>query len=223
MFKNIFRGQSSENLLIEEYRKYRQGAKELSEIILQKYTDDRSLTVITQLMGVRHGKSIIMESEDEMNFLMDFSLYEYRVEGKNFVERYQAENPGLTQATSQIIAAKLLAYTSLFKITATQPSNSIITLSNLLDDLQEVELLDINLSRTATPGHLVFTRLLPFGNINMTSGMFCIFPSSYEKALLKEYKSKMKKVKSDIESQQRFIAFYKLNRTKGIEARTNSF
>jgi hypothetical protein len=57
----------------------------------------------------------------------------------------------------------------------------------------------------------------------MYSGMFCAFHQSYERALLKEYKSKMKKVKSDIESQQRFMAFYKLSKTKGIETMTTSF
>jgi hypothetical protein len=223
MFKNIFREKNSENLLIAEYKKYRNEAKKLSEVILAKYTDDQSLETITRLMGVRHGKSIIVESDEELNFLMDFSLYEYRVDGKNFLERYQLSNPELSQNETKIIAAKLLAYTSLFKIIDTDPSSATILLSDLLNNGQEVKMMDINLSLTAILGDSMFTRLVPFADINMSSGMFCVFPQSYERALLKEYKSKMKKVKSDIESQQRFMAFYKLNRTKGIETMTSSF
>jgi hypothetical protein len=223
MFNNIFRAKSPDNLLIEEYKKYRNSAKKLSEVILSKYTDNQSLETITRLMGVRHGKSIIMDSDEELNFLMDFSLYEYRVDGKNFLERYQESNSELDQNEAKIIAAQLLAYTSLFKIIDTNPSNATLLLSDLLNNGQEITMMDINLSATAINGSLLFTRLVPFKDIYMYSGMFCAFHQSYERALLKEYKSKMKKVKSDIESQQRFIAFYKLSKTKGIETMTTSY
>ncbi len=223
MFQNIFRGQSPESLIIEEYKEYRNKAKKLSEVILAKYNDSQSLEIVTRLMGIRHGKSIIVDSDEEINFIMDFSLYEYRVDGKNFLERYQSSNPELNQNETKIITAKLLAYTSLFKIIDTNPTSATILLSDLLNNEQEVKLMDINLSLTAVSENLLFTRLVPFKDINMSSGMFCAFPQSYERALLKEYKSKMKKVKSDIESQQRLIAFYKLSKTKGLETRTNSF
>lgn len=223
MFNNIFRAKSPDNLLIEEYKKYRNSAKKLSEVILSKYTDNQSLETITRLMGVRHGKSIIMDSDEELNFLMDFSLYEYRVDGKNFLERYQESNSELDQNEAKIIAAQLLAYTSLFKIIDTNPSNATLLLSDLLNNGQEIKLMDINLSTTAINGSLLFTRLVPFKDIYMYSGMFYAFHQSYERALLKEYKSKMKKVKSDIESQQRFTAFYKLSKTKGIETMTTSY
>jgi hypothetical protein len=223
MFNNIFRAKSPDNLLIEEYKKYRNSAKKLSEVILSKYTDNQSLETITRLMGVRHGKSIIMDSDEELNFLMDFSLYEYRVDGKNFLERYQESNSELDQNEAKIIAAQLLAYTSLFKIIDTNPSSASLLLSDLLNNGQEIKMMDINLSTTATNGSLLFTRLVPFKDIYMYSGMFCAFHQSYERALLKEYKSKMKKVKSDIESQQRFMAFYKLSKNKGIETMTTSF
>jgi hypothetical protein len=150
MFKNIFRPTSPDNLLIEEYKKYRNSAKKLSEVILSKYTDNQSLETITRLMGVRHGKSIIMDSDEELNFLMDFSLYEYRVDGKNFLERYQESNSELDQNEAKIIAAQLLAYTSLFKIIDTNPSNATLLLSDLLNNGQEIKLMDINLSTTAT-------------------------------------------------------------------------
>jgi hypothetical protein len=36
MFKNIFRPTSPDNLLIEEYKKYHNSAKKISEVILSK-------------------------------------------------------------------------------------------------------------------------------------------------------------------------------------------
>jgi hypothetical protein len=222
MFENIFQKKSPENLLIEEYKKYRNEAKKLSEVILEEYTDAQSTETITRLMGIRHGKSIIVDSDEELNFLMDFSLYEYQVDGKNFLERYQESNPELDQSETEIIEAQLLAYTSLFKIIDTNSSNATLLLSDLLNNGQEIKMMDINLSITATNGNLIFTRLVPFKDIYMYSGMLCAFHQSYERALLKEYRSKMKKVKSDIESQQRFMAFYKLSKNKGIEIITDS-
>jgi hypothetical protein len=222
MFENIFQKKSPENLLIEEYKKYRNEAKKLSEVILEEYTDAQSTEIITRLMGIRHGKSIIVDSDEELNFLMDFSLYEYQVDGKNFLERYQESNPELDQSETEIIEAQLLAYTSLFKIIDTNSSNATLLLSDLLNNGQEIKMMDINLSITATNGNLIFTRLVPFKDIYMYSGMLCAFHQSYERALLKEYRSKMKKVKSDIESQQRFMAFYKLSKNKGIEIITDS-
>ncbi len=223
MFKNIFQGKSPENLLIAEYKQHRNESKKLGEAVLEKYTDAQSLETITRLMGIKHGKSIIVDSEEEINFIMDFSLFEYRVDGKNFIERYQASNPELSQNETKILEAKLLAYTSLFKVIDANPTSATLLLSDLLNNEQEIALMDINLSLTAEPGHSIFMRLVPFKDINTSSGMFCAFPQSYERALLKEYKIKMKKVKSNIESQQRFIAFYKLGRTKGIATMTNSF
>lgn len=223
MFQNIFRAKSPESLLIEEYKKYRNEAKKLSEIILAKYNDGQSLDTVTRLMGIRHGKSIIVDSDEELNFIMDFSLYEYRVDGKNFLERYQLSNPELNPNESNVLTAKLSAYTSLFKFIDTDPASATILLSDLLNNGKEVILMDTNLSQTAKPGYSMFTRLVPFNDLNMSSGMFCVFPETYERALLKEYKSKMKKVKSDIESQQKFMAFYKLSRTKGMDTMTISY
>jgi hypothetical protein len=223
MFANIFQKSNPEALLIKKYRKCRNNAKELSQTILEKYTDGQSLRVVSQLMGIRHGKYLMLDSEDEMDFLMDFSLFEYKLDGKSFLDRYKEENLELDEYESEIIDAKLLAYTSLFKIIESDPSSATVLLRDLFNELQEVKFLDVNLSQTSIPGALMFTRIVPLQDFNMTSGMFCIFPANSEKYILKQYKSKVKKVKSDTESVRRFITFFKLNRIEGLEVRTSSF
>jgi hypothetical protein len=119
-----------------------------------------------------------------------------------------------------MLAAQSLSYTSLFKIIDSDPVNSSLTLSDLLNNGSEVKLININLSQTALPAFLIFTRIVPFSDFNMLSGMFCIFPEDSEKALLKQFKIGMRKVKSEIESVQRFIAFFKLNRKEGLSVKT---
>ncbi len=110
-----------------------------------------------------------------------------------------------------------LNYLSLFKVIEVNPTEAKVCLSNLLGEPQQVEIIDLGLSQTGQPGLLIFTRIIPFSDFNMTSGMFAIFPNSSEKTLLKRYKLKMKKVKSNKESVQLFVSFFHLNRTEGLE------
>jgi len=120
----------------------------------------------------------------------------------------------------EILTAQSLSYTSLFKITETDPVNATITLSDLLNNNQELKIININLSRTAYPGLLIFTRIEPFADFNASSGMFALFSGDSERSLLKKMKIMMRKVKSDVESVQRFVAFFKLNRKEGLMTKT---
>ncbi|MGK7894945.1 MAG: hypothetical protein AB4372_15325 [Xenococcus sp. (in: cyanobacteria)] len=100
------------------------------------------------------------------------------------------------------------------------PTEARISLENLLGEPKQVQIIDLGLSQTGQPGLLSLTRTIPFSDFSMTSGMFAIFPAHSEKTLLKRYKSKMKKVKSNKESVQLFVTFFKLNRTEGLEIHT---
>jgi hypothetical protein len=171
-------------------------------------------------MGIKHGKELLLESEEEINFLMDFMVYEYQVDGKNFLERYLNSGQDLNPKETEIIKAKLSAYTSLFEIFETDANNATVTLIDQLNAGEVVKILDINLSKTANPGILLFTRIIPCKYFSTTSGIFAIFSGKSLKALLKKYKVMKNRVKSDRESVQRFIAFFKINRTEGLDVET---
>jgi hypothetical protein len=220
MSTKFFQGDESPKSLIKKYKQYQSIGKDLSQKIFQEFSDSQSIRAVGKLMGIWHGGTLVLESEEEFNFIMDFSLFEYLVKEKNFIQRYQEENSELDEKESEMIEAQLLSYTSLFKILETEPANASVKLGDLLGDGQEVKVINVNLSRTAKPGLLMFTRVIPFPDFNMTSGMYCIFPEDSARRLLKSYKIMHRKVKSEIESAQRFIAFFKLNRREGLEIRT---
>jgi hypothetical protein len=187
----------------------------------EKFTDNQSLKVVGKLLGITEGTTVVLDSEEELNFVMDFSIFEYQVEGKNFVQRYQEdETAKKTEIEMEILTAQSLSYTSFFKITETDPVNATITLSDLLNNNQELKIININLSRTAYPGLLIFTRIEPFADFNAASGMYALFSEVSERSLLKKMKIMMRKVKSDVESVQRFVAFFKLNRKEGLMTKT---
>lgn len=221
MFTSWSKAHKDQKIRIQKYQQYRGIAQKLSEKVIEKFTDDQSLKVVGKLMGITEGKTVMLDSEEELNFIMDFSLFEYQVEGKNFVQRYQEdETAKKTEIEMEILTAQSLSYTSFFKITETDPVNATVTLSDLLNNNQDLQIININLSRTAYPGLLIFTRIEPFADFYAASGMFALFSGDSERSLLKKMKIMMRKVKSDVESVQRFVAFFKLNRKEGLMTKT---
>ena len=221
MFTSWSKADKDQKIRIRKYQQYRGNAQKLSEKVIEKFTDNQSLKVVGKLLGITEGKTVMLDSEEELNFVMDFSIFEYQVEGKNFVQRYQEdETAKKTEIEMEILTAQSLSYTSFFKITETDPVNATVTLSDLLNNNQDVQIININLSQTAYPGLLIFTRIEPFADFQASSGMFALFSEVSERSLLKKMKIMMRKVKSDSESVQRFVAFFKLNRKEGLMTKT---
>jgi hypothetical protein len=218
----FFEGAESPKSLIDKYKQYQKVGRDLTQKVFQEFSDSPSIRAVGKSLGIWQGGTLVLESEEEFNFIMDFSLFEYLVKGKNFIQRYQEKISELEPKESEFIKAQLSSYTSLFKIMETEPDDARVTLGDIFNDGQEVKVININLSQTAQPGLLVFTRILPFPEFNMTSGMYCFFSETSERYLLKRYQTMSKKVKSEIESVQRFIAFFKINRRKGLEIITTA-
>ena len=150
--------------------------------------------------------------------MIDFYLHEYQENGQTILERYRTDHPEIDQLVTAYIDAAQASYTSLFKIISTHPSESSLQVADLLNPSEEpLTAININLSQTATPGQILFSRLLPYENFNAFSGMYAVFPSGDDRALLKRYKVMKKRIKSDQESVQRFVACFKLNRVLGKE------
>jgi hypothetical protein len=206
--------------LISKYKQYRKIATDLTDKIAEELTTPEDLRAVGRLMGILREKTFVFESEEEFNFLNDFRLFEYLSDGKNFIQRYQEKEYQLDEKQTEVINASILSYTSLFKIIKADPESATITLNDLLNNEQEIEIININLSQTAQIDLLIFTRIMPFSDFNMTSGMFCLFPKNSERFLLKQVRITMKTVKSEIGSIRRFIAFFKLNRKKGLRTNT---
>ena len=92
-------------------------------------------------------------------------------------------------------------------------------LRDLLNDRDDVSLTDINLSRTAVPGFLLFLRVVPLRDFNITSGFMFAFRGQLESRLLAGYKRPAKKSEPRDDAQRRFVHFLKAYRAHGIETR----
>jgi hypothetical protein len=168
------------------------------------------------LLGIAEGNAVFFGSMDETDVVMDFALNDYTVEGRNAVQIYR-ERYGGNEVELDILDALLSSYTSLFKITSVPRKENVVFFDDIINGRSHVGLIDIALSKTATVGMLLFFRLLSFSDFNMTSGVSFAFPGELEGYLRRNYKKLSKKVKSDSDSIKRFVSFFWLSKTDGLE------
>jgi hypothetical protein len=202
---------------LKEYNQLRHFGRRLSEEIPKIYGLDESLPHMIRVLGMGHGQKLILEDEEEINFLIDFYLHEFLSDGQTMLEKYRADNPNLAPLEISYLDGAKASYTSLFKVIGVNPKESSVTVVDLLSSSEQpLSVLNVNLSKTAKPDYIIFTRLLPYKQFNAFSGMYAVFNEGSDRALLKRYKIMKRRVKSDRESIQRFVACFKLNRVLGI-------
>ncbi len=202
--------------LLKEYKAFRRAYRELNHKIMEKQLKNDRLSGSGELLGIVQRGTLVFKNEDETSVLMDFSLHEYRDRDKNAITIYKEEIGGENSMERLILKALLSSYTSLFRITAVSPLESLTALSDLLGQGQPVKLMDIGLSQCATPGFLLFVRLVPFRDVFITSGISFVFPSGLERNLLEKYEQLRGEIEPDRLSQERFIYFFNRNRKEGL-------
>lgn len=202
--------------LVRKYMMYREVGKRLIDKIM-KHALSEVFTESAKLLGVFQEGVIVFNSEEDTDVLADFALNEYKRNNKNAIEIYRERIGGKNDMEREVLDALLSSYTSLFKVVSVSASESTLVLNDLLNEKENIKLIDVTFSNTASPGLLIFIRLAPFKEFNMASGMAFVFPASTENYLLKKYKRLSENAKSDINfSMKRFIFFYNWNKTKGL-------
>lgn len=200
-----------------KYKQFRKVGKYLSEEIPKIYGMEDFLPFITRLMGVGYGKNIVLENDEEINFLIDFYLHEFLSNGRTMLERYRADHVNLEEMEVKYLDASKASYTSLFEVKNVNPTESSITVIDLLSSSDDpLSVININLSKTIKPGYVIFSRLLPYDGFNAFSGMYAVFDEGSNRGLLKRYKVMKKRIKSDRDSVQKFVACFKINRVLGM-------
>ncbi len=202
---------------IEKYKLCRKIGMRLNSKIIHACVDRNAMHESGRMLEILNGDVLIFENEEEANVLMDFAMNEIKANNKNIVEFYKEKFGGSDEIEKEIMDALLSSYTSLFKIVSISEDESIIVLDDILNKKQGIKLTDISFSKTAIPGLLIFFRLVPFKDFNMTSGVSFSFDGSLEDYLIRRSRKIGKKIEADSESAKRFVSFFKLNRTDGKE------
>ncbi len=203
-----------EGEIIKEYRKYRDLSNRLVVKIINAYIDQSVLHYTGNIFGIVKNNQIITRNFREKHALVDFTLFDYKINGKSFIANYHNK---VAENEREIWENLLNAYSSFFKVKDVLRNEHVIILQDFLNESQmDFKLIDINLSQTILPKMLLFTRLVPFNDFKITSGVNFAFRNDLEDILLKEYHSLAEKITYDDPAIKRFISFFKLNRKYGM-------
>ena len=202
--------------LVDRYRMYREANRKLNVKVMKACLERDAFMSAANLLGIAEGNAVFFDNMDETDVIMDFALNDYKVDGKNAVQIYR-ERYGGNELELDILDALLSSYTSLFKVTSISRKEKLVFFDDIINKRCHIGLMDIALSRTATVGMLLFFRLLSFSDFNMASGVSFAFPGELESYLLRKYKKLRKKVESNSEAIKRFVSFFWLSKTDGLE------
>lgn len=202
---------------LDRYKTYREVGTQLNSDILDAYSDRDLIVNTAEELGIEFdGLNLAYEFESQMAVHFEFALYEYRREGVTAAERYFEDEHWETETERQILDATIDAEPSLFEVDATDGSDARLVVTDLLNDGGEVEIVDVNLSRTAEPGTVLFFRPVHYEEFATTSGVSLPFPSEQKTTLLDEHDRRVEPEGSRATSRQRFVAFHDLYRDHGI-------
>jgi hypothetical protein len=154
--------------LLAHYRRLRQAQRGLHTALFKGLPKDVLEEGGTDL-GLLEGNHLILGDEAEMAIFMDYCIYSVRRDGRNAVERFLAESPpGPNSEEAALLQAMCGARYSLFVVERILPDRG-VELRDLL--LQEpVSLVDLGLSRTASEGLVLASRIIAPPGLAMTTG-----------------------------------------------------
>ena len=156
--------------MTHDYQQYRQILGEMHQEFL--FVDPRyMMETSAKRLNLRNGNTFHIETEHEMNILMDYGLFQCRRDGNSIVERYYQKNKGLyTGHKLFTLNAVKNARVSLLQIIKPLGENGLIVKDNITNET--LIMIDNGLNKLANSqhNHAILTHYLVMYGFIMTTG-----------------------------------------------------
>ena len=204
---------------INEYFKIRETGKNLAYKILNFDKDGKNAMLYAGiLLGFWNGKAMVFDKEEETDVLMDFLIYEKNKYGQKLIDQFYDSDFELTDLEEEIVEGQVNYHCSLFEIVKIDKLNSTLILKDLLNkEMADFILMDMGLSQTAKIGLLMYTRLIPIREMNMTSGVSFGFEPRFKERILNDISLERLKKRRKPDSTELYIFMHKKSKLYGIE------
>lgn len=182
--------------MIAEYANTRDILKELHTDMIMIDTEAMFKTEGRRLEAME-GQKLFIETEHEMNVFVDYGMFQYRVNGKNIVERYFDLNASLYSGDKlTILTALNTAAFSLFDIIKPVGNDGAIVYDAILD--KQFLMMDKGLCKAAKTGrdYCLLTHYITLPHFILTTGASTPIISNSAAA------KKMKSIFNDLAEQQ---------------------
>ena len=165
------------------------------------------------------GGTINFESEEAMDRLCSFLLYEPQKNGKSIAQLYLESLPAISPVEKAILHAAAASTTALYEIVEVDARKKRLLLHNLLETCEDFWVWDIGLSATAKRGYLIFGRIFRVDEIAYFCGSEIAFPPE-EKIILLNKCARLERIRNEyIRSRKRFILFLQLEKKTSLKTK----
>ncbi len=155
--------------LLARYKHLRKVGLELNNKLVKRLTGDVFDEGVRALGLTGDGKTLMLDTEDEMAVLADYCLHDVRRGGLNTIDRFLTESPPPAGSDEMLmLQAKQQAWFTLIQVTDLEPGVGVHVHDLLRDEPQFI--VDIGFSNTADPGMILAARLMIVDGIGMTTG-----------------------------------------------------
>jgi hypothetical protein len=207
---------------IEDYKAIRKVGKDLTHKIFKfALCNKDEMIYAAKLLGFWNGRSLVFDSDEEFDIVTDFLIFEKLKQNVPVINRFYDSNPELTDFEQESMKGILNYHSSLFELTNVDSTNNTLVLLDLLDlNHKEYTLMDHGMSQTSPVGLILYSRLLPFQDINMTSGVSFGFEKIYKDNLLSAISMATFKKRNKLTSTELFLLMHKKNQQFGLKIKT---
>lgn len=164
------------DVLLDRYKQLRKAGIALNTVIA-KQLPKVAVPECGKKLGLFKAGTLIFNNDDEVGVLFDYCFHHHRRAGKTVIERYLEQSPPHEESDEMVLLqAMLKSRFSLFRIEEIHPHAG-AALRDLLTD-ETLNLVDVALSETGSPGIVLAGRILPVEDFNMSSGALIPLPES---------------------------------------------
>jgi len=194
---------------LDEYRRYRMASMALHEKIMKAFVDSDRIGLAARALNLGgKNRQLVFDTEEDINMLMDYALYELRQDGKSLVELYQAQKGESDPIEGELLSAMVKARLGLFRVDSVLRSSRQVRLSSLLESERGFKLTDINLSETVFEGIILCIRPLELPKFTIGSGITFSYPATMATELVERWQR-------EPTSARRYATMFKLSKRKG--------
>ncbi len=181
--------------LVPRYKRRRSAGKAVNHALVERLSKD-VLDEGAKKLGILQGKTLVLDSEDELAILMDFCIHDVRRNGRTAVESFfpHAPYPPDSEEMAYLTTLKQAQY-SVFLIERVERGCGIEVRDLWRDGTKFI--MDVSFGNTASPRMVLATRLVPFESVFTTTGAplpLGVLPNTWAASPLQGLLEKMKGV-----------------------------
>ncbi len=205
-------------MTIPEYRKIREESMKLVHIIIEKIPP-QNINHSGKMLGFLEKGVMYFDDEDrDSSVLLDYSIYEKNQKGLRYIDEFYDSEIKLKPNQEDMLEEMIKAHSSLYEVKAIDIENAVIYFVDILNESKkECKFNDLGLSQTAKIGMIFFTRLISFGDDNISTGVSFGFTAATKSQLLKDISLAKFKRNGKLSSSELYILMFKKYKEAGVE------